>query len=167
MTESSPSQSSTPPQNLVTINVTAQSPLKLTSTNHLSWKLQFQTLFTGYDLLGFIDGSKPCPSETITSDSGNSINPAYHLWIRQDQLILNAILGSIHHTIIPFIARANTSKEAWQILESTYATPSRGRIKQIKSTFKSLTKGSLSISEFIYSVKTKADELDLTLAHGI
>ena len=47
--------------NLVTINVTAQAPLKLTSSNYWSWKLQFQTLFIGYDLQGFVDGTKPYP----------------------------------------------------------------------------------------------------------
>jgi hypothetical protein len=46
---------------LITINTSAQAPLKLTSSNYISWKLQFQTLFIGYDLLGYIDGSKPCP----------------------------------------------------------------------------------------------------------
>lgn len=158
------SNSSQPPNNpnsLVTINVTAQTPLKLTSSNYMSWKLQFQTLFTGYDLKGFVDGSKPCSPENIVINNSSSINPAYHAWIRQDQLIFNAILGSIHHTIIPFIARATTSKEAWEILKSTYATPSRGRIKQIKTLFRALTKGSLSISEFIYSVKARSDELAL------
>ena len=96
--------------NLVIINVIAQTPLKLTSSNYLLWKLQFQTLFTGYDLQGFIDGSKPCPSQQLATD--NSPNPAYHAWIRQDLIILHALLGSIHHTIIPFIAQAATSQEA-------------------------------------------------------
>jgi len=145
--------------NLVTINVPAQAPLKLTSSNYLSWKLQFQTLFIGYDLQGFVDGTKPCPPQSIITDTSNTLNPAYHTWIRQDQLILNALIGAIHHSIIPFIACATTSQQAWKILASTYATPSRGRIKQVKSTFKALTNGSLSISDFIHSVKARADEL--------
>jgi hypothetical protein len=44
-------------------------------------------------------------------------------------------------------------------LQPTYATPSRGRIKQIKANLKSLTKGTLSIIDFLKSVKAKADEL--------
>jgi hypothetical protein len=145
--------------NLVTINVTAQAPLKLTSSNYLSGKLQFQTLFVGYDLQGFIDGTKPCPPQSLITENSNTPNPAYHAWIRQDQLILNALIGAIHHSIIPFIACATTSQKAWIILASTYATPSRGRIKQVKASFKALTKGSLSISDFIHSVKARADEL--------
>jgi hypothetical protein len=44
-------------------------------------------------------------------------------------------------------------------LASTYATPFKGRIKQVKANFKALIKGSLSISNFIHSVKARVDEL--------
>ena len=150
-----------PNQIIISINVAAQAPLKLTSTNYLSWKLQFHTLFIGYDLLGYIDGSKPCPSATVTQSNTSTSNPAYHLWTRQDQLLLNAIIGSISPTIIPFIAQAKTSKQAWTILANTYAKPSRGRIKQIKNQLKNTTKGSLNITEFMQTVKTRADDLAL------
>ena len=143
---------------LVTINVTAQASLKLNNTNNLSWRLQFQTLFIGYDLQGYIDGTKSCPSQYLTTTT-QTLNQEYHTWIHQDQLILNAIIGSITPTIIPFIARATTAREAWNILAATYATPSRGRIKQVKANLKSLTKGTLNITDFLQSVKARADEL--------
>jgi large exoprotein involved in heme utilization and adhesion len=67
---------------LVTINVIAQAPMKLNSTNYLSWRLQFQTLFIGYDLQGYIDGTKPCPSQYLTTNTDNpttqTLNPEYH-----------------------------------------------------------------------------------------
>ena len=113
-----------PNQTLITINISAQAPLKLTNNNYMSWKLQFQTLFIGYDFLGYIDGSKPCPVATVTSNTTTTPNPAHTLWVRQDQLILNALVGSLSPTIIPFIARAQTSKAAWTILADTYAKPS-------------------------------------------
>ena len=146
---------------LITINVVAQTPLKLTSTNYLSWKLQFQTLFVGYDLLGYIDGFKPCPSATITDNNTTTPNPAHSLWVRQDQLILNAIIGSISPNIIPFVATAKTSKEAWITLANTYAKPSRGHIKQVKSQIRQMTRGLASIIEFLQNIKARADELTL------
>ncbi|CAL9004058.1 unnamed protein product [Prunus brigantina] len=163
-TESNPAtilNTNAPHQTLISINVAAQAPLKLTSTNYLSWKLQFQSLFIGYDLLGYIDGSKPCPPATLTQENTTIPNPSYSLWIRQDQLILNAIIGSLSPTIISFIAQAQTSKQAWTTLANTYAKPSRGRIKQIKHQLKYTTKGSLSITEFMQSIKTRADDLAL------
>lgn len=153
--------SNEPNQALISFNVAAQLPLKLNSTNYLSWKLQFHTLLIGYDLFGFIDGSKARPSATITTNNTIIPNPAHVLWIRQDQLILNAIIGSISPLIIPFIAQSRTSREAWTILATTYATPSRGRIKQAKSQLKLITKGSASVTSFLQSIKAKADELAL------
>ncbi|KAA8532587.1 hypothetical protein F0562_032597 [Nyssa sinensis] len=86
-------------------------------------------------------------------------NPTYNIWVRQDQLILNALIGSLSPTIILFIARAKTSQEAWTILANTYAKPSRGCIKQVKTLFKNSTKGTLTIIDFLQSVKARADEL--------
>ncbi|RVW74043.1 hypothetical protein CK203_056397 [Vitis vinifera] len=89
---------------MISINVAAQTPLKLTSTNYVSWKLQFQTLFIGYNLLGFIDGSHPCPttilpgttttkSSTYTLDQAGPTPSQCHFWFFVP-----------HHN--PFIAQA-------------------------------------------------------------
>ncbi|KAL5744435.1 hypothetical protein ACOSQ2_027551 [Xanthoceras sorbifolium] len=118
----------------------AQTPLKLTSSNYISWKLQFHTLFIGYDLLGYVDGSKPCPAATLIQRNITTPNLAHFIWIRQDQLILNAIIGSHSLIIIPLVAQTKTSHEAWTILANTYAKPSRGHIKQVKSQLKKITK---------------------------
>ncbi|RVW29890.1 Retrovirus-related Pol polyprotein from transposon RE1 [Vitis vinifera] len=144
---------------LITINISAQSPLKLTSTNYLSWKLQFETLFIGYDLIGYIDGSKPCPPTTITTNNTATTNLSHKLWIRQDQLLLNALIGSLFPIIIPFIAQAKTAKEAWTILANTYDKPSYGRIKQVKTKLKNPTKGSQNVTEYLHFVKACANEL--------
>ncbi|KAL5803500.1 hypothetical protein ACOSQ4_031805 [Xanthoceras sorbifolium] len=87
------------------------------------------------------------------------LNPAHTIWIRQDQLILSAFIGSLSPTIIPFIAQAKTSQEAWSILANTYAKSSQGRIKQIKGHLKKITKGSQSITEYLQAIKSRADEL--------
>jgi hypothetical protein len=86
----------------------AQAPLKLTSSNYLLWKIQFEILFIGYDLLRYIDGSKPCPPKTLTTNNIVTPNAAYNIWVCQDQLIVNALIGSLSPTIISFITRANT-----------------------------------------------------------
>ena len=114
------------PQNLIVFNVSAQALLKLTATNYITWQLQFTSLLFGYDLLGFVDGSKPCPPTMITLPNTDvlSPNPDHILWLQQDQLLLNAIIGSVSTTLVQFI----TSRDAWTTLEKTYASPLRGRI---------------------------------------
>ena len=51
--------------------------------------------------------------------------------------------------------------EAWTILANTYAKPSRGRIKQVKTLLKNSTKGTQNITDFLHSIKARADELTL------
>lgn len=71
--------------NTVTV-LNTQHSLKLKSTNYPAWNVQMNALFIGYDLKGFIDGTKPCPTQT---------DPDFNYWTRQDQLILHAIITSV------------------------------------------------------------------------
>lgn len=48
-----------------------------------------------------------------------------------------------------------------EYLANTYAKPSRGRINQVKSHLKKITKGSESVTEFLQAIKARADELAL------
>ncbi|KAH7571754.1 hypothetical protein JRO89_XS04G0132200 [Xanthoceras sorbifolium] len=50
---------------------------------------------------------------------------------RQDQLILNALIGSLSPILISFIARATTSREAWTVLTNTYAKLTHARADEL------------------------------------
>lgn len=93
---------------LVVINVATQSPLKLTETTYFPWKKQCDALLIGYDLYGFIDGTLPCPSPML-SDKDNSPNPDFAFWVRQDSLLLSAILASLSKDVYRFVSSAETS----------------------------------------------------------
>lgn len=62
-------------------------------------------------------------------------------------------------TIIPVIAQAKIAKEAWTTLANTYAKPSHGRIKQVKQQLKQLAKGTMSVLDFLQTIKAWVDEL--------
>ena len=81
-------------QNLIVLNVNAQAPLKLTTTNYPTWQLQFTSLIFEYDLFGFINGPKSCHLAMITLPNAASPSPNldHILWLKQDQLLLNAIV---------------------------------------------------------------------------
>ncbi|KAA8547286.1 hypothetical protein F0562_003850 [Nyssa sinensis] len=142
--------------------------------------------------LGTADGNEPVTvsSETI-EDEGSDIDDVYGFTSKDKVAIENlggskfhdfihgvnlevhsgdglsdfeSDVGSLSPTIIPFIARAKTSEKAWLILANTYAKPSRGRIKQIKNQIKNLTKGSQSVTDFLQSVKGRANELAILRA---
>lgn len=95
---------------LVAINTSSQLPFKLTPFNYPSWRAQFFTLLIGYDLLGYIDGTFPCPPKTASSSTtAFSLSPAYLHWFRQDKLLLNVIFASVSESVMPLIAVASTS----------------------------------------------------------
>ncbi|KAK2988699.1 hypothetical protein RJ640_012735 [Escallonia rubra] len=118
------------------------------------------TLFVGYDLLSYVDGTQTAPSSSLpvvnpqTSNSGNQLavttpNPDYRLWLRQDNLIRNAIMASVD----PAIAEASTR------LMTTYANKSQTRIYSLRENLAHLIKGSLSISQYLGEIRSIADEL--------
>ncbi|MCI25978.1 hypothetical protein A2U01_0047169, partial [Trifolium medium] len=88
-----------PPGNqLVFLNVGSQIYIKLDGENYPAWLIQFRALLTGYDLFGYVDGTKPCPPKTLSN--ATTANPDYTHWIRQDQLILHAIVSSVAATVV-------------------------------------------------------------------
>ena len=91
---------------LIAFNILTQAPFKLNPTNYLAWCLQFFSLLIGYDILGFIDGTKSCPPATILQSDSTSTEPnlEFSLWIQQDKLLLNAIISSMSSTLVHFIA---------------------------------------------------------------
>lgn len=146
-------------QTLLNVNMT--NVTKLTSSNFLMWSRQVTALLNGYDLFGYVDGSTVVPQPTLIADDVTTVNPAYSMWKRQDNLIFSALLGAITNTIQPILSTAQTSMEIWSILSDTYAKPSRGHVKQIKQQVKDWTKGTKSIDEYFQGFTTRFDHLAL------
>ena len=116
--------------------------------NYSTWWLQFTSLLFVYDLLGFVDGSKSCPSTMITlpDASSPSPNPDYTLWLRQYQLLLNATIGSVSPTLVQFLSTSTTYRAT---LKKTYASPSYRQ------------QGTQTITEYMQDVKHNVDFLAL------
>lgn len=107
-------------------------------------------LFIGYDLTGFINGTKLCPAKT---------DPDYNYWTRQDQLILHAIITSVDHSIITTLGNVKSSQQAWDTLKKMFASKTRARIMHLKERLTRITKGVSPIAEYLHSIKATADEL--------
>ncbi|GAU16981.1 hypothetical protein TSUD_37390 [Trifolium subterraneum] len=78
-----------------------QSTAKLNGTNFPSWLVQFNALLIGYDLFGFVDGTKPSHAEDHAD---------YNYWRRQDKLILHAILSSVEASIVTMLGVKSVSE---------------------------------------------------------
>lgn len=86
-------------------------------------------------MLGIVEGTEPCPSKTINSNSSTptdttsieitsslSLNPDYTQWLRRDQLALSWMLLSLSEELFPFIVSLRTSKQVWDALAASFAS---------------------------------------------
>ncbi|CAJ2633340.1 unnamed protein product [Trifolium pratense] len=127
-----------------------QSTTKLNGTNFPSWLVQFNALLIGYDLFGFVDGTKPSPAEDHAD---------YNYWRRQDKLILHAILSSVEASIITMLGNVKNSKAAWDVLNKMFASKTRARIMHLKERLTRTSKGAKSVSKYLQGIKAISDEL--------
>ena len=96
---------------------------------------------------------------TIIVESKETKNPKHNHWIRQDKLLFGAFIGTLSSQLVPLVSQITTSNELFDVLHKTYATPSRGHIKQLKDQFNNTIKGNRTITEFMQAIKTCADNL--------
>jgi hypothetical protein len=122
---------SSPVDKLIILNAGSQLCIKLDGDNYPAWRIQFMALLTGYDLMGYVDGSKPCPSKVLENNT-TTVNPAFTHWIRQDQLILHSIISSVAATVVTHLGTVKTSNQAWEILKTMCAGRSRVRAMTLK-----------------------------------
>jgi hypothetical protein len=117
-------------------------------------------------MFGFVDDTLPCPSETIPNpDAGTTgalatiSNPQYYAWHQQDQSILSAIICSLFEGVIGMVINLTTSQEAWETLESSFASQTVARAMQIRSTLNKTRKLDSSAAVFFNKVKALSDQL--------
>ena len=76
---------------LIALNIATQINEKLTPSTFPQCRAQFEALLIGYNLIDYVTDDKPCPLQDNSSIS--SLQKSH--WVKQDKLILSAILASI------------------------------------------------------------------------
>ncbi|OMO73140.1 Integrase, catalytic core [Corchorus capsularis] len=143
----------------ISITSTTNLPVKLTSSNYTSWKAQMDALLIGLDLAGYVDGSFPLPPFEIQQEGEMIPNPAYNLWLRQDKLILHALITSTSESILPYIASATTSSEAWNTLAKVFANKNHSRIMSLKEQLSLTRRDQMAVGDYIQHMKQLADAI--------
>ncbi|KAK0590492.1 hypothetical protein LWI29_027891 [Acer saccharum] len=163
------------PPSIIAINST-QVPIKLTKGgNYAAWRSQFENLLFGYDLMGYLDGTKPCPSKTVSasSDATNgqesdrtTSNPDHQIWLRQDCLLLHAIQVSCMGAVQSIVTRSTTSAQAWMKLEATYANQSNTRKLGLLDSLANVSLEDKSVADYMQGIKSIIDNLEL-IGHSV
>ncbi|KAH0784242.1 hypothetical protein KY290_003840 [Solanum tuberosum] len=103
-----------------------------------------------------IDGSAVIPDQVLTGDQPN---PAYHVWLKQDQLVLGWIVASVSEGILPQLVGAETAHKAWSKLVAAYASGSKPQIRELKIQLHTLQRDNASIETYVQHAKGLADKL--------
>jgi hypothetical protein len=67
-----------------------------------------------HELIGFVDGSEPCPSKFIDDnpeDSSHSLNPDYILWNKKDQCVLSWINATLSDKVLASVYDITSARE--------------------------------------------------------
>ncbi|KAK1610097.1 hypothetical protein QYE76_033770 [Lolium multiflorum] len=137
---------------------------KLSPANHLFWRAQVISLLRSNLLHGYVDGTFPCPSSTVTvtkegGDTSTEPNPAYAAWIQQDQAILSAFLSSSTLEVGGMIMFATSAQEAWKTIEGSFASQSTARAMQLRDQMRDMKKLDQSVPVFYNKLKHLSDTL--------
>ncbi|KAJ8636288.1 hypothetical protein MRB53_010555 [Persea americana] len=106
-------------------NISHLDPTKLEHGNYHVWRFLFLPILLSHNLLGFVNGTKPCPPKFLQDSKGKlstSVNPTYTEWIIQDQNLLTWINSTLSEGVLPYIVGLQSSKAIWDDLEKRYAS---------------------------------------------
>ncbi|KAK1605247.1 hypothetical protein QYE76_028920 [Lolium multiflorum] len=133
--------------------------IKLSPDNYIFWRAQVLPLLRSHYLMGYVDGSLPCPPALVDGVHGPVINPAHRVWTGQDQANLSSIQGSLTSGVAGLVVFAKTSHEAWSILERTFSAQSQARANALRRQLGECEKLDLSITDYYNKVRELADTL--------
>lgn len=142
-------------------NIVSLVSVKLDQTNHLLRKSQLLAIFCTHDLLGYIDGTKPCPPATIVNDKVSSPNPDYLSWVKQDQHIASWLMATLSEPILSQVVSPDyiSAQSLWSKLQNLCVISSKLHIIQIRGQLQALKKNSTPMSDYIELVKKLSNQL--------
>ncbi|KAA8539318.1 hypothetical protein F0562_026010 [Nyssa sinensis] len=135
---------------------------RLDSSNYVVWKFQISSILKAHSLIGYIDGTYPCPNKFIQDERGAAtaqINLEYQIWNTQDQAVMTLLNATLSQTALSHVIGYSTSREAWLALERRFSASTRSNILQLKSALHNISKGKDSIDSYIQKIKQARDSL--------
>ncbi|XP_048422894.1 uncharacterized protein LOC125469536 [Pyrus x bretschneideri] len=129
-----------------------------------------QLLLEGHIIIGFVDGSTPCPTQFSQESSDNSAflsgnsstrvpSDEYKIWNMHDKALMQLITTTLSPDAISCAIGSTSSKELWTGLKEQFSTVTRTSIFQLKSKLQNIKKGNDSITLYLQKIKKARDFL--------
>lgn len=154
----------TDPLSAPTLSISQCVTLKLSSTNYLLWKTQFESFLSSQSLLGYVNGSSPRPLPTVSVRRGEDVveeaNPEFVKWVKRDQLVMAWLFGSLTEDALRSVYGLQSAHEVWFSLGKKYNRVSSTRKLDLQRKLQGVKKDNKSMTEYLNEVKSVCDQLD-------
>jgi hypothetical protein len=88
--------------------------VKLDNTNYLVWQFQMKNLLESHGILGFVDGSRKCPSRFDTDSNIESVESDDHqIWKMHDRALTQLLIATLSSTAISYVIGCISSHDMW------------------------------------------------------
>ncbi|KAG8489332.1 hypothetical protein CXB51_017400 [Gossypium anomalum] len=129
--------------------------VKLDDGTFVQWHQQVRLILGGYGLLGFVDGTLSLPSCFLASPDGSLVpNSAAQVFDQQDQLLTSWLLSTVSSSCLASFTDARSACDVWTTAARLFAADTGAKQSQIRHELRSLTKGALSIKEYVAKITT-------------
>jgi hypothetical protein len=96
--------------------------VKHDDTNYLIWHFQMKILLEIHGILGFVDGSRKCPSRfNAYSDLEGVENDDHQVWKMHDQTLMQLLFATLSSTVISYVIRCVSSHDIWVQLKDQFS----------------------------------------------
>ncbi|CAN0829352.1 Retrovirus-related Pol polyprotein from transposon RE1 [Linum grandiflorum] len=137
--------------------------IKLDRDNYSLWRPIALSTLEAFNLESHVLAPQP-PSTTrfVTSAAGEAVeepNPSYTTWKQKDRFVLLWLRSTLSERALSVVVRATTAHLAWQTIDRSFQAQTRARRMQLKVQLQSMSKGSLSMFEYLEKKRAIADSL--------
>jgi len=139
--------SSASPPSFIPPNIGQLMTLKLEGPKYITWSNQVIPILKTNDLMGFVDGSEPCPPKYVLDAQGQAtttLGPNFLLCTKKDQFVLSWLNASLSEKVMSTTFGVTSAKEVWDSLSSRFASHSKTQISHLQRQLQSLHQGSKS-----------------------
>lgn len=145
------------------IHLLSSVTLKLSDSNYLLWKTQFESLLSSQKLLGFVNGAVPSPPQTRSvvrdAQTVEELNPLFEAWFCTDQLVRSWLFGTLSEEVLGSVHTLQTSRDVWVSLADNFNKSSLSREFSLRRSLQLLTKKDKTLAVYTREFKAICDSL--------
>jgi len=95
----------------------------LDDTNYIIWQFQMKILLKSHGILGFVDGSRKCPSRFDTNSDIEGVESDDHqIWKMHDRALMQLLIATLSSTAISYVIGCISSHDMWIQLQDRFST---------------------------------------------